>query len=277
MEAFPFLEPRGPGGALVPRALAEYLGAHATLIHMSDEHDWHGGVTATYPLFASVFRNYLSDNPARNDSIEYLKLPLDADDAAQVPRWRWFPLGPSPNMLAAPAWRPRIAHRPLLFFWSGSTAGKPERQEMLDALMGAPDLDARGIVHAYFGFEFDMGASHVLHAGPYSRGMRSAIVALAPAGGSPEQFRISEAFEAGAIPLVKRGHMALSYLDILGFNYLAVDAFAVAPALLRHIDADSRTRAQLEDWAAHNSDIWEHLKLRVATQLAYDVCRARPH
>jgi hypothetical protein len=275
----------------LPPALAAYLAARATLVHLGDEFDSHDAVTASYGLFGSVFRNYVCDDPARGVSGEYLKLPLDADDGAAAaaeeedgagrpmpprPRRRWFPLGASPNMLAASAWRPRVADRPLLFFWSGSTGGKPERRDLLDALAGAPDLEPRGFVHAYVNFEHDMGAPHVLHAGPYSRAMHSAIVALAPSGASADQFRISEAFEAAAIPLVRRGHKALSYLDSLGFNYLAVDEFAEVPALLRHIDEDAGAREQLEAWAAHNSELWDHVKQRVATQLAYDVCRAAP-
>lgn len=93
-------------------------------------------------------------------------------------------------------------------------------------------------------------------------------------GQNADQYRISEAYEAGAIPLVREGHAALAYLEALGLRHLTVPGFLDAPALLARVDSDARLRLQLAEWQPHNNVRWDGIKARAGTQLAYDICRA---
>ena len=239
-------------------------------IHLSDEMFLHD--TSFYDQPAFVFRHY--DN--ERSSYEYLKQDQEScdqitDSGSSV---FWLPLGYGPFFYPLDHFMKPHANRTYLFAWFGSTAGKPERDEMIQAVqeqIPADMLNTRIIMKDLHKFN---NQEAMLKDFPYSRLMYDSKFMPCPAGGSPEQFRIYESISAGAIPIVKRGHRVLQYLDDLELEVAFVDDWSELPRLLlglENLDAELA-----ESWKTNVHNRWLVITSRMrkffscmACQLAY--------
>lgn len=231
--------------------ISNYLRSHGTLLHFSDEGLNHN--VKMYDHFSRVYRNYYNTKADRASSLEYLK---GVHDNSTV---KWIPLGFSNNLLSSSNYNPRIKSRKLSYFWSASLAGKPERSEFADALKAAPEIKGTGKYFTYGVFQ-SIGSSEFLGQNDYTRLMHNARVIPCPSGGSPEQFRIYEALESGAIPIVKAGHEALTYLEALGLEHLTVSKWSEAVA---HINDSMNNEAfirELQTIQNVNNMRWKDIK-----------------
>ena len=157
------------------------------LLHLSDENL--SASTSSYNNTAAVFRQYLT----HEGSMNYLTYT----DATHVHQHvHWIPLGYGKFKVAPPMYL-AFSERPWLWTWIGSKNHKPERGEMLEQLTSAslqyPEIKQNGFLHTYGEFvgEGTMG----MHE--YSYHMYATKFVPLPSGGSPEQYRLWEAFEAG--------------------------------------------------------------------------------
>ena len=168
------------------------------LLRTTDPHIWGPGVQ-------QVFRQYWAPHLGLGDAaISYL---TDAG-VKRPPAVAWMPLGIARLRPLSSAFSLALLDRTHLWSWIGSTEGKPERIEMLEALDAhsrAADIKAMGFLRPfqYFaggwgtGGAVALGGPDAMGALEYTLLMHQTQFVPAPAGNSPEQFRIWEAFEAG--------------------------------------------------------------------------------
>lgn len=155
------------------------------LLHLSDESL--SASTSAYNNTAAVFRQYLTSKEA----IAYL-----TGSAGTHQHVHWIPLGYG-KFKVIPAMYLAFSERPQLWTWIGSSNHKPEREQMLKHLRSAsllhPEISQSGILHTYgdFAGEGSMGMQR------YSYHMYATKLVPLPSGGSPEQYRVWEAIEAG--------------------------------------------------------------------------------
>ena len=246
----------------------EYASTRAVMVHMSDEGEW--ADTSFYPKFKATYRNYLSLKPERKTSLNYLKRPSVPDEEDMLAYW--FPLGYSTSFLASPHIISPLKFRPKLYFWAGSSGGKHERGIFLESIRSNQTLVQRGFLHEYGGFQANLGSSDLIQPIGYTRLMYEARVVPCPAGGSPDQFRISETLESGAIVMIKKGHAHLAFMDELGFKYIGLDEWTQAREMLEKVDGDREYFEELGEWAEQNVNRWQQLKFDFASHLAQRVC-----
>jgi hypothetical protein len=235
--------------------VSNYLKNHGTLLHFSDEGLHHN--VAMYSHFARVYRNYYNTKADRASSLEYLK---GVQDNSKV---KWIPLGFSNNLLSSGNYNPLIKSRKLSYFWSASLNGKPERSELADAFTSAPEIKNTGKYFTYGNFQ-SISSSEFLGQNDYTRMMHDARVIPCPSGGSPEQFRIYEALESGAIPIVKAGHEALKYLETLGLEHLSVSKWSEALVYIHDSMNNEAFIGKLQTMQNNNNKRWKDIKEKVA-------------
>ena len=170
-----------------------------TILHFSDEMLLSID-TSIYGRAKRCFRNYYH-HEMNHSSLLYLS--GDTVLSSSAPEVLWMPLGVA-NLKGLPtSFTYRFLDRPLLWSWAGSTDNKPERREMLEALEKHNDAEhivKRGFLHSfgvYAGLEQLALSPESLNTWEYSMIMQQTQFVPAPAGISPEQFRIWEAIEAG--------------------------------------------------------------------------------
>ena len=123
------------------------------------------------------------------------------------PAVAWMPLGLARLRPLPTAFSLGLPDRTHLWSWMGSTEGKPERAEMLEALDAhsrAADIQAMGFLRHFRVICRRVGRRGCSTGGPDAMGameytllMHQTQFVPIPAGNSPEQFRLWEAFEAG--------------------------------------------------------------------------------
>lgn len=242
----------------------------SVVLHLSDENELFN--VSYYKLFRRVYRNYYTQAPDRATRLDYLLMP--SPDKLDDPV-RWAPIGFSSNFISGlPS--AQSAHRPRLFSWAGSVAGRPEREHMIQSLQANPAVARMGWLHKFGEFNHKLGGGDHLGSTEYSRLLYESKVVPCPAGHSPDQFRIYEALEAGAVPVVRPGQRHLQWISMLGFEFLTVESFSDLSTLLANfVDACGSSRAlscPLHPLQAKNAAIWSSLKSTLAAAVASDVC-----
>ena len=166
------------------------------LLHLSDEFLVQTDPSQYGPGVQQVFRHYYHKAMGEK-AFAY----LGETKAKHLPPLAWMPLGPARLRPLPTAYSLGLLDRTYLWSWTGSTDNKPEREAMLaalDAHSRAADIKARGVFRRFSGFAGVPGGSQgAMGAWEYTLLMHQTQFAPVPAGGSPEQFRIWEAFEAG--------------------------------------------------------------------------------
>lgn len=255
------------------RANEEKSHLNVILFHLSDEHEKFA--VSAYGLVKTVFRNYLAVSKDRVSDVSYLLL----DDGGMVQnnsQKLWFPLGPG-NFLTTPAsiLNQPSQLRPIAWSWAGSVAGEKNvpREAFLKGVHSykGEDLSKFGLLHVFRDFLDSNG----LRPSEYSAWLYLSRVAPCPDGGSAEQFRIWEAFIAGAIPIVSAARPHLAYLDQLGFQVLCVKNWFEEPSPILHAAAFNSTFiAQLEKMRLHNLNVLNRTMQRLKKRIANEVCTA---
>ena len=145
------------------------------VIHLSDEAYTHN--IKYYPDAAFVFRNYYSKT------------------YATMPNVYFFPLGYKKGYND----EKHLLHDNRCYTWSfaGQIAGKPTRESMLNGMVEVDDESAR--IHVTTQWD----DPNSLTTTEYRDLMNKTLLAPCPAGWcNPDSFRVCEALEAGAIPIV---------------------------------------------------------------------------
>lgn len=253
--------------------LKEFWKQHATLVHISDENELSESAPY-YPMFKRVYRNYYAGRQDLASSVEYLKRGADPTKPTAEHVF-WFPIGYSVMLLSSKSLRLPIWKRRKLFFWAGSTEGKPERGDMLASIRQDSNLMSHGEIHEYRQFQH-LGSQQHLQLQPisYTRKIYEASIVPCPAGGSPDQFRISEALEVGAAIMIRKGHQHLKYLDLLDIKYIGMDSFSDSHEILNRALSSQEYRQELEAITQHNNDRWDEIKKLLARHFALSVCPA---
>ncbi len=157
-------------------------GSYMTLIHLSDES--YTDDLSCYRSFKSVYRNYYS-------------LLLEESQSIKA-----FPLGYKSGFASA---QPVLSSFERPFTWS--FAGDPKKASR-QSMLGAFASVSKGKVHLTSGFN----ATDTLNTQEYRSLLDSTVFAPCPAGNvNLETFRIWEALEAGAIPIIQ----AVDHFDYL--------------------------------------------------------------
>lgn len=169
------------------------------LLHLSDEFLGQTDPAAYGPSVQQVFRHYY--HKALGDkAVAY----LGETAAKHLPAVAWMPLGLARLRPLPTAYSLGLLDRTHLWSWTGSTDGKPERGEMLaalDAHSQAADIKGMGLLRRFSGYAgAPSGSPDSMSAWEYTLLLHQTQFAPVPAGGSPEQFRLWEALEAGEGP-----------------------------------------------------------------------------
>ena len=90
------------------------------------------------------------------------------------------------------------------------------------------------------------------------------------AGGSPEQFRIYEALEAGAVPLMLP-HIYYHTLKELGLNMLSLPSWSMLPTVLEQLDT-VESESFLETRSFQLQARWAEVKGAITKHVARRVC-----
>ena len=177
-------------------------GQTVILLHPSDE-----TISQTDPrLYGNVkliYRNYFHSQ-MHASTMDYL-LPERTSFGTNSSGILWMPLGLA-NLRALPeALKVDFLDRPFLWSWAGSTGSKPERSLMLEALKAhkaAQHILQWGSLHPFGSYAGrPVRSQDSMDNWEYSMLMQKTQFIPLPAGISPEQFRIWEAFEAGEVPM----------------------------------------------------------------------------
>jgi hypothetical protein len=206
-----------------PEYYAEFRGRNAWLLHLSDE-TYEGGYHA-YANFRGVFRNYRSSvfRPER-----VLQFPLGYGDG----------FAHEPNLI------PGVKERKLLWSFIGETS-KSSRPEMLRAF--AP-LEPQLVRNT------EPGTHQPLPRLDYQQSLLDSVFIPCPMGNvSLETFRIYEALECGAIPLLERRVFFHYFAGLFGDHPLPVfthwrQAAEFAVSIRNDSPALSRLQQQCIDW-----------------------------
>jgi hypothetical protein len=196
---------------------AQFRGRNAWLLHLSDE-TYEGGYDA-YAHFRGVFRNYRS-SVFRPESV--LRLPLGYGDG----------LAHEPSLLAV------VKERKLLWSFVGE-ANKASRPEMLRAFAPLGPQLLRNTESTALG---------PLSRREYQQTLLDSIFVPCPMGNvSLESFRIYEALECGAIPLLEK-RVFFDYFTGL-FDDHPLPTFInwqQAAKFVASIHADTRAQSELQ-------------------------------
>ena len=172
-------------------------GQPVVLLHHSDEMLQNTDPSIYGHRVLQVFRHYYHEGMG-DKSVEYLSKGY----TEPLPRIAWMPLGVAHLKKLPPAFQMDFMERPNLWGWAGSTGGKAERTEMLNAIErdgSSKEVMNLGWVQTFSGFAgMPGGAAGSFNVWQYSMKMQQTKFAPIPAGVSPEQYRLWEAFEAGA-------------------------------------------------------------------------------
>ena len=171
------------------------------LVHLSDESEAHN--VSAYKYFRKVWRNYAAVKSDRIADMGYLSSNPTHSDAS-LPAVLWLPLGFSNSFqfFLEPTLSQKTSLRPLAWSWAGSSGNKPLREDFLRNTRQNETLLSLGRLHEFTDF-WDKSKS--LSPEEYSTLLYSSRVIPCPDGNSAEQFRIWEAFGAGAVPIVTAG------------------------------------------------------------------------
>jgi hypothetical protein len=217
------------------------------LYQISDE--WYRDPLDAYAAFAYVWRNYFHTG-LRGTPVRQLPLPPAALDEVTA--------DPRPEARRPPSDRPHL--------WSFAGQLKSTRFPMIEAFR-----------------QFDGGVEHVTGTfdesdpatgpGDYLGMLASSVFVPCPMGNVHlESFRVYEAIEMGAIPVVERRHWLDYFRGLLGDHPLpTVRSWTHAPALVERLRSDpaalDRLQAEIVDW-------WSAHKRAVAAATRADVERA---
>ncbi len=234
-------------------------------IHLSDEYVNHD--VSFYNRFAFVFRNYLRPE----SSLDYLKHTQSCTKyVRRSGNVFWLPLGYGIQFHSSPMFIQPLSTRPLLFSWIGSTHGKPSRSKMLDAIKqheNATFLYGNSMIRDTHSFNNE---KEMLKGMGYSAYVYMSKFIPCPEGGNPDQFRIYESLEAGAIPIVQRGHKTLDYLKELDLEVLYVDKWEQLPEkLLQLSEMDAE---KLDAWQKRLYAQWQLVRYRMQSFFACTLC-----
>ena len=165
------------------------------LLHLSDEFRLATNQSIYGPSVQQVFRHYYHTGLG-DKAVAYL-----GDARVQhLPAVAWMPLGLARLRPLPTAFSLGLPDRTHLWSWMGSTSGKPERGEMLTALAAhsrAADIQAMGYLRPFSWYAGVSDGPDHMSALEYTLMMHQTQFVPVPAGNSPEQFRLWEAFEAG--------------------------------------------------------------------------------
>ena len=221
---------------------AFYRGARIALVHLSDEA--FRDDTLAYRYCETVLRNYHSEILAVSTGIHFFPLGYKAGFAR-------------PN----PERRPASKRR---YLWSfAGDAKKSSRGPMLEAMKSLP----RGFLHLTQGF----GSGDSLSTGDYRALLDDSIFVPCPGGWSNlESFRVYEALEAGAIPIVERRPAFDYFTALLGAHPIpTVGSWNEAVRLVKGLSPEV-----MESLGALCYDWWCEYKRRLKTDLSAIVTRA---
>jgi len=275
------------------RANPEKARQRVLVFHYSDEHEDRTIPEGGYTLPRLLLRNYYSEGKDRLVDLTYLQEgggggPLEVGNfaagtspGAPPARLIWAPLGHTDHFAAnlAPLLNIPIRSRPYAWSWSGSKDGKWARDYFLRGIDEFPrkaELLASGRLHVYSKF---MEGGGVLGSVEYSSWLYQSRVAPCPNGGSAEQFRIWEALEAGAIPLLPKDvhPYHLKYFEALDLKALWVDQSHwhehAQPILLAASNNDTFI-SELEAMQRHNNRVLPAIYKRLQLRVGAEVCAA---
>ena len=168
---------------------------------------------------SSLFAYYQREQARLHDGMR-------TPDGTHVPPLYWMPVGHSMNGMAVMVEGGVMAAslRRLFWSWIGSLKEDAERLNMSRGIHAA-DLPPSHWAVLQRGLYYEtVGFGHGLRGPHYTQTMADSTFVPLPEGDSGDQFRIHEALEAGAIPIVSHRHVddtedgSLSY-----FHHLAMD------------------------------------------------------
>lgn len=275
------------------RANPEKARQRVLVFHYSDEHEDRTIPAGGYTLPRLLLRNYYSEGKDRLVDLTYLQEgggggPLEVGNfaagtapGAPPAKHIWAPLGHTDHFAAnlAPLLNVPIRSRPYAWSWSGSKDGKWARDYFLRGIEEFPrkaELLASGRLHVYSKFMEDGG---VLRSVEYSSWLYQSRVAPCPNGGSAEQFRIWEALEAGAVPLLPKDvhPYHLKYFEALDLKALWVDQshwHEHAQPILLAASTNDTFIGELEAMQRHNNRVLPGIYKRLQFRVGAEVCAA---
>jgi hypothetical protein len=216
--------------------------SNAFFLHLSDE-QFHGGYE-TYSNFTGVFRNYWS---AVFDPASVMVLPL----------------GYSNGISRRTRLKPAIERR-YLWSFAGETA-RASRPEMVAALNG---------VSPHFCRATDAKRTTALTSEEYQSLLENTVFAPCPMGRlNLECFRLYEALECGAIPIVERRPTLDYFTRLLGPNpIMQVRSWEDARYKIRSLAADPPRLNQLQQlisgwWDLHKQNVKNDVSRFVASRV----------
>jgi len=201
---------------------AHERGCRVILLHLSDE--FYFDDCAAYQWCHAVWRNYWSPVLAR------------------LPHVRFMPLGFKSGFFR-PGIAPRAAERAHVWSFAGDVK-KTSRAAMHEAMSRVPG----GHCHLTSAF----GSADALSTAAYRGLMEQSIYAPCPAGNiNLDTFRVSEALEAGCIPIVERRPGFDYFTQLFGPHPIpTVSDWNEAPSLIAALDpaATEALRAECAAW-----------------------------
>jgi hypothetical protein len=222
---------------------------NAFFLHLSDE-QFHGGY-GTYTNFTGVFRNYWSGifNPA-----SVMVLPLGYSN------------GISPGMRQKPA-----AERQYLWSFAGEAA-RASRPEMVAA------LDS---ISPHLCYATDKTGTAALTSDEYRSLLENTVFAPCPMGRlNLECFRLYEALECGAIPIVERRATLDYFTRLLGPNpIIQIRSWEDAREKVGSLAADPTRMNQLQQlisdwWNLHKQTVKNNISQFVTSRVNGESSRA---
>ena len=280
------------GGVTDEEAGALLTLPNTILLHLSDEASDHN--ISSYDSVKVVFRQYLG-REFGDEILDYVNNASKQNEGKVY----WLPLGYG-KFSRMPSFDLPVEFRRYTWTWMGSVYGKAERGDVVEQLrLVEQEMSQQSLLHVYDTF---LGDGAKLDK-EYSFTLYETRFLPIPAGGSSEQFRVWEAFEAGdvnkglisnynflcpvliivrfalagCIPnflssAISQGS-ALWPVHLLGFEYLALDQWTDLSEMLRALHASPNSRAQtFQQMQNHNTRLWHKVKLSVGDAIALQVC-----
>lgn len=217
-------------------------GSNIILVHLSDE-GFRDDITS-YQWCAHVYRNYWSRFLAHDDRITC------------------FPIGTRTGIVANPA-PTATSKRKWLWGFAGDV-NKSNRMEMAAQMSS--------LAEGYTRFTSGFASSDGLSLEQYLSMLEQVAFAPCPSGNENiDTFRVYEALECGAVPIVERRHNHDYYFEMCGPHPLpTVSDWRETPHLLAQIG----TGAELDRLQRRCIDWWSSVKLRFRAQIADDAASA---
>jgi len=246
-----------------------YANHKLIFFQLSDEENDYDA--AFYPKCHLVYRNYFHVVKSLDIQCEYL--------LRKKPTWNpernvfWYPLGygkfiPSLSLVLP------ISERSHL--WSFVGSHKPQRDMMVNSINNArnsEELIAKASIFKYFE---TFGESQMATPLRYSQTLYNSKFIPCPRGGSAEQFRIWECFEAGCIPIIDKTdldeHIDLQYMKLLNLkqHIIPVESWDHFDQLLTQLEIQVENNPKhFDKHQLHMMEDYQQIKRNFQTHVAH--------